>query len=145
MPAVPRPGLRVTPAFTIPTAELAWRFSRSSGPGGQGVNTADSRVELSWNVTGSAVLSDAQRIRLEAEAQPKRQSKANKRLGSTKHGGQERRRAKKRNEHKQEREQVSHPWCAFADERQQTCADQRGNDADEKGSLHRLSNSLVHE
>lgn len=64
MPAVPRPGLRVTPALTIPTAELSWRFSRSSGPGGQGVNTADSRVELSWDVLGSAVLSEAQRARL---------------------------------------------------------------------------------
>ena len=33
--------------FPIPESELRWRFSRSSGPGGQGVNTADSRVELS--------------------------------------------------------------------------------------------------
>ncbi len=65
MPAVPRPGLRVTPALTIPTAELAWRFSRASGPGGQGVNTADSRVELSWDVMGSAVLTEHQRSRLE--------------------------------------------------------------------------------
>lgn len=64
---VPRPGLRVTAALTIPTAELAWRFSRASGPGGQGVNTADSRVELSWDVAGSAVLSTAQRARLEEQ------------------------------------------------------------------------------
>jgi ribosome-associated protein len=54
----------VTPALVVPEAELAWRFSRSSGPGGQGVNTADSRVELSWDVVASAVLSDAQRARL---------------------------------------------------------------------------------
>ncbi|MFE6970444.1 alternative ribosome rescue aminoacyl-tRNA hydrolase ArfB [Isoptericola sp. NPDC057653] len=64
MPRDPRPGLRVTPALVVPEAELAWRFSRSSGPGGQGVNTADSRVELSWDVVASAVLSDAQRARL---------------------------------------------------------------------------------
>lgn len=64
MPAVPRPGLRVTPALTIPTAELTWRFSRASGPGGQGVNTADSRVELSWDVAGSAVLTESQRAQL---------------------------------------------------------------------------------
>ncbi|MGM0386613.1 MAG: alternative ribosome rescue aminoacyl-tRNA hydrolase ArfB [Actinomycetota bacterium] len=64
MPAFPHPGLRVTPALTIPTAELTWRFSRASGPGGQGVNTADSRVELSWDVEGSAVLTAAQRARL---------------------------------------------------------------------------------
>ncbi|MFD6177530.1 MULTISPECIES: alternative ribosome rescue aminoacyl-tRNA hydrolase ArfB [unclassified Isoptericola] len=58
------PGLRVSSALVVPEAELSWRFSRSSGPGGQGVNTADSRVELSWDVAASAVLSDAQRARL---------------------------------------------------------------------------------
>jgi ribosome-associated protein len=56
--------LEVSSALTIPAAELDWRFSRSSGPGGQHVNTSDSRVELSWNVAGSAVLSDAQRLLL---------------------------------------------------------------------------------
>ena len=56
--------LEVSPALTIPTSELGWRFSRSSGPGGQHVNTSDSRVELSWNVAGSAALSDAQRLML---------------------------------------------------------------------------------
>jgi ribosome-associated protein len=40
----------------IPPAELAWRFSRSPGPGGQSVNTADSRVELSFDLAASAVL-----------------------------------------------------------------------------------------
>jgi ribosome-associated protein len=45
--------LRVTRALIIATDELAWRFSRSSGPGGQGVNTADSRVELSWSPSHS--------------------------------------------------------------------------------------------
>ncbi|MFI5841332.1 alternative ribosome rescue aminoacyl-tRNA hydrolase ArfB [Catenuloplanes sp. NPDC051500] len=48
--------LHVSDRLVIPAAELSWRFSRSSGPGGQGVNTTDSRVELSWDVTGSAVL-----------------------------------------------------------------------------------------
>jgi ribosome-associated protein len=48
--------VRVSDRLTIPAAELAWRFSRSSGPGGQGVNTTDSRVELSWDVAGSEVL-----------------------------------------------------------------------------------------
>ena len=64
MPTVHRPGLRVDPALTIPESELSWRFSRSSGPGGQGVNTADSRVELVWDVAASAVLSPTQRERL---------------------------------------------------------------------------------
>lgn len=45
--------LVVTGSLTIPDAELSERFSRSSGPGGQGVNTADSRVELSFDLAGS--------------------------------------------------------------------------------------------
>ena len=64
MPSPVRPGLAVTPALTIPRAELTERFSRSSGPGGQGVNTTDSRVELSWDASRSAVLSDTQRERV---------------------------------------------------------------------------------
>ena len=40
-------NLQVTPLLTVPVAAMTWNFSRSSGPGGQGVNTADSRVELS--------------------------------------------------------------------------------------------------
>lgn len=64
MPAAHRPGLRVGTALTIPESELSWRFSRSSGPGGQGVNTADSRVELVWDVANSAALSPVQRERL---------------------------------------------------------------------------------
>ena len=42
-------GLTVR-GIEIPERELSWRFSRSSGPGGQSVNTADSRVELSFDV-----------------------------------------------------------------------------------------------
>lgn len=64
MPAAHRPGLRVSAGLTIPEAELSWRFSRSSGPGGQGVNTADSRVELVWDVSSSGILSTLQRERL---------------------------------------------------------------------------------
>lgn len=63
--AVPhRPGLRVTSSVTIPESELTWRFSRSSGPGGQGVNTADSRAELVWDAAASSALSSLQRERL---------------------------------------------------------------------------------
>ena len=50
--------------LTIPAAELDWRFSRSSGPGGQHVNTSDSRVQLSWNIADSVVLSESQRGQL---------------------------------------------------------------------------------
>jgi ribosome-associated protein len=56
--------LRVNGSIVIPEQELQWRFSRSSGPGGQGVNTTDSRVQLSWDVTLSAALSEDQRSRL---------------------------------------------------------------------------------
>jgi ribosome-associated protein len=55
--------VRVSERFTIPAAELAWRFSRSSGPGGQGVNTTDSRVELSWDLAGSEALPEPLRER----------------------------------------------------------------------------------
>ena len=47
--------LPVTARVTIPGDELTERFSRSSGPGGQGVNTTDSRVELVWDVGASAL------------------------------------------------------------------------------------------
>ena len=56
--------LEVSPALTIPERELGWRFSRSSGPGGQHVNTSDSRVELFWNINESTVLSADQRMLL---------------------------------------------------------------------------------
>jgi ribosome-associated protein len=55
--------VRVSDRLTIPAAELSWRFSRSSGPGGQGVNTTDSRVELSWDLAGSEILPPALRER----------------------------------------------------------------------------------
>ena len=47
------------PRFHLPERELTWRFSRSSGPGGQHVNTSDTRVELSWTPATSDALSDA--------------------------------------------------------------------------------------
>lgn len=55
-PARPSDDLQVTPAVQIPAAELAWRFSRSSGPGGQNVNTTDSRVELVFDLAASKAL-----------------------------------------------------------------------------------------
>ncbi len=59
------PGpLRLRGSVVIPESELAWRFSRSSGPGGQGVNTTDSRVELLFDVAESPALSPALRARV---------------------------------------------------------------------------------
>ncbi|WP_240615834.1 alternative ribosome rescue aminoacyl-tRNA hydrolase ArfB [Nakamurella deserti] len=51
--------LPVSRTLVIPGAELSERFSRSGGPGGQGVNTADSRVELSWDAAASPALAAA--------------------------------------------------------------------------------------
>jgi len=48
----------------IPDADLSWRFSRSSGPGGQGVNTTDSRVQLTFDLAGSDAFPDAMKQRL---------------------------------------------------------------------------------
>jgi len=48
--------LPIRGSIAIPRGELRWRFSRSSGPGGQGVNTADSRVELLWDLAASEAL-----------------------------------------------------------------------------------------
>ncbi|MFY9933032.1 MAG: aminoacyl-tRNA hydrolase, partial [Streptosporangiaceae bacterium] len=56
--------LRVNGWLTIPGSELHERFSRSSGPGGQSVNTADSRVELSFDIGRSAVLPEWARDRM---------------------------------------------------------------------------------
>ena len=59
------PGpLRVTRSVVIPERELTWRFSRSSGPGGQSVNTADSRVELGLDVARTSALGPVQRARV---------------------------------------------------------------------------------
>jgi ribosome-associated protein len=55
--------LRVNSWLLIPDSELHERFSRSSGPGGQSVNTADSRVELSFDVGRSPALPDWARAR----------------------------------------------------------------------------------
>lgn len=56
--------LPVQGRLVIPADELSWRFSRSAGPGGQSVNTTDSRVELSWDAASSRALSQVQRDRL---------------------------------------------------------------------------------
>ena len=56
--------LIVTPTFVVSAADLSERFSRSSGPGGQGVNTADSRVELSLDLAHARSIPDWLRHRM---------------------------------------------------------------------------------
>jgi ribosome-associated protein len=58
------PGdLRIRGSVVVPEAELLWRFSRSSGPGGQGVNTTDSKVELRLDLTSTSALGPVLRER----------------------------------------------------------------------------------
>jgi ribosome-associated protein len=56
--------LRVSGSLRIPDSELAWRFSRSGGPGGQHANTSDTRVEVRFDIAGSPTLGPRQRARL---------------------------------------------------------------------------------
>ncbi|MBC8093420.1 MAG: aminoacyl-tRNA hydrolase, partial [Pseudonocardia sp.] len=55
--------LLVRGTLVLPERELHWRFSRASGPGGQGVNTTDSRAELSFDVARSPSIPDDLRSR----------------------------------------------------------------------------------
>ncbi|HEX6869482.1 MAG TPA: alternative ribosome rescue aminoacyl-tRNA hydrolase ArfB [Micromonosporaceae bacterium] len=58
------PGdLPVTSSVTIPASELSWRFSRASGPGGQGVNTADSKAELRFDLAATAAIPEPLKAR----------------------------------------------------------------------------------
>lgn len=57
------PGPGLPRGVTIPARELVEQFSHASGPGGQGVNTADSRVQLTFNLATSTALTEAQRAR----------------------------------------------------------------------------------
>ncbi|MGB5239168.1 MAG: alternative ribosome rescue aminoacyl-tRNA hydrolase ArfB [Prochlorococcaceae cyanobacterium] len=57
------PDLPLNERLVIPAAELNWRFSRSSGPGGQGVNTTDSRVELVFDLAATTALPPLLRAR----------------------------------------------------------------------------------
>lgn len=55
--------LSVRPSVVIPDTELSWRFSRSSGPGGQHVNTSDSAAELSFDLASSPSIPEPLRDR----------------------------------------------------------------------------------
>ncbi len=56
--------LVINNGVTIPAAELSYAASRASGPGGQHVNTTESRIQLRWNVAETRALTDAQRARV---------------------------------------------------------------------------------
>jgi ribosome-associated protein len=56
--------LHVSAAVVIPAAELQWRFSRSSGPGGQNVNKVETAVELGFDLEGTSAIGPFQKQRL---------------------------------------------------------------------------------
>lgn len=65
------PGPGAPRGLTIPEADLREQFSRSSGPGGQHVNTADSKVQLSLDLATTSALDDVQRARALSQLAPR--------------------------------------------------------------------------
>jgi ribosome-associated protein len=70
MHAMERQSIRVTRSVSIPLSEIQLRVSRSSGPGGQHANTAETRVEAVFDVEASESLTDRQKHRVVAAAGP---------------------------------------------------------------------------
>jgi ribosome-associated protein len=68
MAAMPEESIRVTRSVVLPLAEVELRFSRSSGPGGQHANTAETRVEAVLDVEATTALTERQRRRVLAKA-----------------------------------------------------------------------------
>lgn len=64
-------GLQITRHVAVPEHELELRFSRSGGPGGQNVNTRDTKVEVIFDVTTSPSLGPRQRNRVLRKLQPR--------------------------------------------------------------------------
>jgi ribosome-associated protein len=70
MAAMEPESIRVTRSVVLPLSDVELRFSRSSGPGGQHANTAETRVEALLDVEASSALTDAQKRRVVAKAGP---------------------------------------------------------------------------
>ena len=64
-------SLRVNNKLEIPANEIHWRFSRSSGAGGQNVNKTDSRAEIIFNVSESTTLTPCQKHRISIQDEVK--------------------------------------------------------------------------
>jgi ribosome-associated protein len=65
-----RESIQVTRSVSLPRSEIDFRFSRSSGPGGQHAQKSDTRVEASFDVEASSALSETQKRRVVAKAGP---------------------------------------------------------------------------
>jgi ribosome-associated protein len=70
MAAMEGDAIRVTRSVVLPRSEIELRFSRSSGPGGQHANTAETRVEAVLDVAATTALTEVQRRRVLAKAGP---------------------------------------------------------------------------
>jgi ribosome-associated protein len=70
MHAMERQSIRVTRSVSIPVSEIRVRVSRSSGPGGQHANTAETRVEAVFEVDASSALTDRQKRRVRSKLGP---------------------------------------------------------------------------
>jgi ribosome-associated protein len=80
--------LNVTPRLAIPRSELSYRASRAGGPGGQHVNTSSTRIELLWDLNGSAAVDDEQRGRLRLKLGPRLDSDGKVRVVASEHRSQ---------------------------------------------------------
>ena len=56
--------IEINHSLVVPDAELDWKYTTSGGPGGQHANRSSTRVQLTWNIADSAVISDAMRDQL---------------------------------------------------------------------------------
>jgi ribosome-associated protein len=65
-----RESIRVTRSVSIPLSEIAFRYSRSSGPGGQHAQKSETRVEALFDVEASSALTDRQKHRVVRKAGP---------------------------------------------------------------------------
>ena len=81
-------GIRVSRSVTIPDSELAFRYVRSGGPGGQHANKTSTKVELSWDVASSSALGPRQRARLLGNLGSRLESSGVLRLRSDRHRSQ---------------------------------------------------------
>jgi ribosome-associated protein len=70
MAGMERESIQVTRSVLLPRSEIEFRFSRSSGPGGQHAQKSDTRVEASFDVEASSALSEAQKRRVVSKAGP---------------------------------------------------------------------------
>jgi len=70
MAAMERESIRVTRSVSIPLSEIAFRYSRSSGPGGQHAQKSETRVEALFDVEASSSLTDRQKSRVVRKAGP---------------------------------------------------------------------------